>query len=128
HTIACDLAVSNLVKFASMTYVVRNPTTSGGSKVIYVSVSSGVTASATESTVTAPPPPQGYGIYKSTNQGSTWTHLSVPGSGTARSTDLVMDPQSNTTLYAGFLGKGIFKTTDGGAHWCPLNSGIALPP
>lgn len=123
-----NLVGASLFKFASITNVVLDPATSGGSKVIYVSVSSGVTASATESTVTAPPPPQGYGIYKSSDQGSTWTHLGVPGSGTARSTDLVMDPQSNTTLYAGFLGKGIFETTDGGAHWCPLNSGIALPP
>jgi photosystem II stability/assembly factor-like uncharacterized protein len=122
-----NLVGASLFKFASITNVVLDATTSGGSKVIYVSVSSGVTASATESTVTAPAPPQGYGIYKSTNQGSSWTHLNVPGSGTARSTDLVMDPQSNTTLYAGFLGKGIFKTTDGGTHWCPLNSGIALP-
>ena len=119
---------ASLFKFASITNVVLDPSTSGSSKVIYVSVSSGVTASATESSVTAPPPPQGYGIYKSTNQGSSWTHLTVPGSGGARSTDLVMDPQSNTTLYAGFFGKGIFKTTDGGAHWCPLNAGIALPP
>ena len=117
----------NLFKFASITNVVLDPATSGGSKVIYVSVSSGVTASATESTLTAPPPPQGYGVYKSSDGGSNWTHLSVPGSGTARSTDLVMDPQSNTTLYAGFLGKGIFKTTDSGAHWCPLNAGVALP-
>jgi photosystem II stability/assembly factor-like uncharacterized protein len=123
-----NLVGGNLFKFASITNVVLDPSTSGGSKVIYLSVSSGVTASATESTVTAPPPPQGYGIYKSTNQGSSWTHLTVAGSGTAQSTDLVMDPQSNTTLYAGFLGKGIFKTTDGGAHWCPLNPGIALPP
>ena len=127
-TFGWTLMGASLFKYASITNVVLDPSTSGGSKVIYVSVSSGVTASATESTVTAPPPPQGYGIYKSSNQGSNWTHLSIPGSGTARSTDLVMDPQTDTTLYAGFLGRGIFKTTDGGAHWCPLNSGIALPP
>jgi hypothetical protein len=127
-TFGWTLVGANIFKFASITNVVLDPSTSGGSKVIYVSLSSGVTASATESTVTAPAPPQGYGIYKSTNNGSNWTHLTVPGSGTAKSTDLVMDPQSNTTLYAGFLGKGIFKTTDGGAHWCPLNAGIALPP
>src|SRR5450631_1365561 len=60
-----NLVGGSLFKFASITNVVLDPTTSGGSKVIYVSVSSGVTASATESTVTAPPPPQGYGIYKS---------------------------------------------------------------
>ena len=121
------LAGADLFKFASITNVVLDPSTSGASKVIYVSVSSGVTASATESTVTAPPPPQGYGVYKSTDQGSSWTHLTVSSSGTARSTDLVMDPQSPTTLYAGFYGKGIFKTTDGGANWCPLNAGIPLP-
>jgi photosystem II stability/assembly factor-like uncharacterized protein len=127
-TFGWNLVGADIFKYASITNVILDPSTSGGSKVVYVSVSSGVTASATESTVTAPAPAQGYGIFKSSNQGSSWTHLTVPGSGTARSTDLVIDPQSNTTLYAGFLGKGIFKTTDGGAHWCPLNSGIALPP
>lgn len=114
-------------KFASINNVILDPTTSGGSKVIYVSVWSGVTASATESTVTAPPPPKGYGIYKSTNQGGSWNLLSVPGTAGSKPSDLVMDPSDSHTLYAGFMAKGVFKTPDGGSTWCPLNPGIPLP-
>src|SRR5262249_49320162 len=83
-------------------------------------------ASATESTVTAPPPPQGYGIFKSEDKGSTWTKLTVAGTDGAKPTDLEMDPQNSNTLYAGFMGKGIFKSTNGGANWCPLNPGISV--
>src|SRR5215472_5980397 len=54
---------------ASVNNIVLDPTTSGSTKVIYVTLSSGVTASASESTVTAPSPSMGYGIYKSTNRG-----------------------------------------------------------
>ena len=53
------LVGTSIFKYASITNVVLDPATSGGGKVIYVSLSSGVTASATESTVTAPAPPQG---------------------------------------------------------------------
>ena len=117
----------DLFRFASINNLVLDPTTSGSTQRIYVALSSGVTASATESTLTAPPPSMGYGIYKSETNGGSWTKLSVAGSNGARPTDLEIDPQSNTTLFAGFLGQGIFKTTDGGTTWCPLNPGIALP-
>jgi hypothetical protein len=115
-------------KQASINNIVLDPTTSGGNKVIYVALSSGVTASASESTVTGPAPGSGYGIYKTINQGGSWNPLTVPGSGGAKPTDLRMSPSNHNLLYAGFLGKGIFKTTNGGTSWCPLNPGIALPP
>jgi uncharacterized repeat protein (TIGR01451 family) len=112
--------------------VVLDPNTSGSSQVIYITVSSGVTASASESTVTAPPPLGGWGIYKSSDDGNTWTKLIVPGSGAlnivpGRPTDLEMDRTNVSTLYAGFLGRGVFKSTDGGANWCPLDPGIPKP-
>ncbi len=118
----------DIFKFASINNVVLDPTTSGSGKVIYVSLSSGETASATESTVTAPPPPQGFGLYKSTNAGNSWNLLTVPGASGAKPSDLEIDPTSSNTLYAGFMGRGVFKTTNGGTTWCPLNAGIALPP
>jgi photosystem II stability/assembly factor-like uncharacterized protein len=112
--------------------VVLDPTTSGSSQVLYVTLSSGVTASASESTVTAPEPsPGGYGIYKSTDNGITWTKLIVPGSstifGNGKPTDLEMDRTNSSVLYAGFLGRGIFKSADAGTTWCPLNPGIPKP-
>jgi len=79
-------------------------------RLFYVTLSSGVTASATESTVTAPPPPQGYGITSQPMAESNGTRLACLERPGAKSTDLEMDPTSNTTLYAGFLGLGVFKT------------------
>jgi photosystem II stability/assembly factor-like uncharacterized protein len=95
-----------------------------GASTILVTLSSGQTASASESTVTAPAPPQGYGIYRSTDGGDHWSKLSVSGSNDAKPTSLVQDPQAADTLYAGFLGRGVFKSTNGGTSWCPLTPGI----
>ena len=102
--------------------VVLDPGTSGAGQVIYIALSSGSTASSSESTVTAPVPLGGYGIYKSTNNGVTWSKL-FPG----RPTDLEMDPAHPHVLYAGLMGAGIFRSTDSGATWCPLNPGINQP-
>jgi uncharacterized repeat protein (TIGR01451 family) len=112
--------------------VVLDPTTSGASQVIYITLSSGVTASATESTVTAPAPLGGWGIYKSTDDGNTWTKLPAPVGSlqfipSIRPTDLEIDRTNTSTLYAGFLNLGLFKSTDGGNSWCPLNPGIPKP-
>src|SRR5205823_4062722 len=67
-TFGWTLKGADLFRFASINNVLLAK--SGGSTTIYVSLSSGVTASATESIVTAPAPPGGYGIYKSTDQGN----------------------------------------------------------
>src|SRR5258706_9252520 len=66
----------------------------------------------------------GYGLYKSINDGQNWVKLVVPGAENAKPTDLEMDPGNSQILYAGFLGGGIFRTSDGGNTWCPLNVGI----
>src|SRR5438477_10530431 len=36
---------------------------------------------------------------------------------------LVVDPSAPSTLYAG-TGGGVFKTTDGGASWTAINTGL----
>lgn len=36
---------------------------------------------------------------------------------------LVIDPQNTSTIYAG-TGFGVFKSTDGGASWGAVNSGL----
>jgi photosystem II stability/assembly factor-like uncharacterized protein len=113
--------------YASIYNVVIDPDTSGSTTEIYITLSSGVTASASQSTVTAPEPDCGYGIYRSQFEGSSWEKLEIPEADGARPTDLEMDPNNPDVLYAGFLDTGIFKTTDGGATWCPLNPGLGLP-
>src|SRR6185295_13529055 len=49
----------------------------------------------------------------------TWTFLGPTGS-TDRITALVADPRSDSVLYAGTPGGGIWKTQDAGGTWTPL--------
>jgi photosystem II stability/assembly factor-like uncharacterized protein len=109
----------DLFRNGSINNIVLDPT-----KRILITLSSGETASASESTVTAPAPPQGYGIYRSGAAG--WQKLAVAGSGSARPTSLVIDPLDGT-LFAGFMGLGVFKSSTGGDTWCPLNPGVTAP-
>ena len=37
---------------------------------------------------------------------------------------LAIDPSNPNILYAGTFGAGVFKSTDGGAHWTTLNTGL----
>lgn len=117
----------------SINNVVLDPTTSGASTRLYITLSSGVTVSATEATVTAPEPsPGGYGIYQSENDGSTWIKLTIAGAEGDKPTDLEMDPTDSNLLYAGFLSSGVFKGIrnpgDGSITWCPVNEGVPKPP
>ncbi|MGH9798716.1 MAG: WD40/YVTN/BNR-like repeat-containing protein, partial [Candidatus Polarisedimenticolia bacterium] len=124
---AWQLKGESLFSLAAINDVVLDPGTSGSSKRLYVAVSSGVTASATESTITGPAPAMGFGIYKSEDDGDTWTKVDVPNTDGAKPTDLEIDPQDSNQLFAGFLGKGIFRGTrdpmTGTIAWCPLNPG-----
>ncbi len=82
------------------------------------------------------------GIYKTTDGGRTWKKVLFVNNKTG-AIDLVMDPSDPNTLYAAFwqrvrerwndprneedyTGSGIYKTTDGGETWTPINEG--LPP
>jgi hypothetical protein len=40
---------------------------------------------------------------------------------------LAIDPVTPTTVYAGTSGGGVFKSSDGGAHWSPFNNGLTTP-
>lgn len=82
------------------------------------------------------------GVYKTTDGGKTWNKILYVDEKTAAN-DLVMDPTDCNILYAstwqrmrkkwndprnepGYTGSGIYKTTDGGKTWAPINKG--LPP
>jgi photosystem II stability/assembly factor-like uncharacterized protein len=83
------------------------------------------------------------GVYKTTDGGRTWAKVLFVNDETG-AYDLVMDPRSSDTLYAAmwqrtrqkwndprteasYTGSGIFKTTDGGANWTPVNTGLPEP-
>jgi photosystem II stability/assembly factor-like uncharacterized protein len=44
--------------------------------------------------------------------------------GVGRITTIAADPFSTNTLYVGSRGTGLWKTTDGGAHWEPLTDAV----
>ncbi len=77
------------------------------------------------------------GVYKTTDGGRTWTKILFVNADTGVN-DLAMDPESPDTLYAGAYqrrrtpwgfngggpGSALYKTTDGGATWKILTSGL----
>jgi photosystem II stability/assembly factor-like uncharacterized protein len=80
------------------------------------------------------------GVFRSKDGGKTWEKVFSRGD-KAGAIDLVMDPNSPSTLYAGFWevgrkpwtlesggpGSGIFKSTDGGDTWTELTRNPGLP-
>jgi len=80
------------------------------------------------------------GVFKTVDGGKTWDKVLFINDQTG-ACDLVMDPKDNDTLYAAtwqrtrkkwndprnfadYTGSGIYKTTDGGKTWNPVNAGL----
>jgi photosystem II stability/assembly factor-like uncharacterized protein len=65
----------------------------------------------------------GFGIYKSSDAGSTWEHLGLENSGSIGR--VAVRPDNPGVCYAAAMGRlfsnnperGVFRTTDGGANW-----------
>jgi photosystem II stability/assembly factor-like uncharacterized protein len=83
------------------------------------------------------------GVFKTTDGGKTWTKSFYRSPNTG-AVDLVMDPGDPNTLYAGMWQRvrrkwsdprvepnysegGIWKTSDAGATWTPINDGLPAP-
>jgi photosystem II stability/assembly factor-like uncharacterized protein len=85
------------------------------------------------------PNPNG-GVYKSTDGGATWRKVLFVNDDTG-AVSLAMDPKNPNVLYAtmwqayrtpwklssGGPGSGLFKTTDGGAHWTNISRTPGFP-
>ena len=80
------------------------------------------------------------GVYKTVDGGKNWEQILYVDEETGAN-DLVMDPSDSDTLYAStwqrirkkwndprnepdYKGSGIYKTTDGGKTWKPINKGL----
>jgi photosystem II stability/assembly factor-like uncharacterized protein len=88
--------------------------------------------------VFAPDPNRG--VFKSTDGGKSWTKILFVDNNTG-AICLVMDPGNSGSMYAamwqairmpwglssGGPGSGIYKTTDGGAHWTNITGNAGLP-
>ncbi len=65
----------------------------------------------------------GNGVYKSVDGGKTWAHVGLDD--TRQISRIVIDPRDAQVVYVGALGhaygpnaeRGVYKSTDGGAHW-----------
>ncbi len=83
------------------------------------------------------------GVYKTTDGGKTWDKVLFVNAKTGAN-DLVMDPTDANVVYAttwqrvrkkwndprnepGSSGSGIYKTTDAGKTWTPINEGLPSP-
>jgi len=62
-----------------------------------------------------------YALFRSTDQGATWTRsdTGLPPAGPV--TSLLADPADPRRLFAG-TGRGVFRSSDGGEHWQPTNA------
>ncbi len=70
----------------------------------------------------------GNGAFKSTDSGVTWVtqnNFGVPGTPNVRA--IAIDPTAPLTIYAGTLGSGFFKSTNGGSVWTAMNNGMGGP-
>ena len=65
-----------------------------------------------------------YGMYKTTNGGTTWTAI-TSGIGTRMAVDIEMSPVDHNTLVA-VTSSGIWKTTNGGTSWTQTFTGSAF--
>jgi len=80
------------------------------------------------------------GVFKSTDGGRTWSRILYVDDKTG-AIDLVMDPRNPQVLYAamwqayrtpwklddGGPGSGLYKSTDGGAHWTEISHNSGFP-
>ncbi|MFC2166483.1 WD40/YVTN/BNR-like repeat-containing protein [Acidobacteriota bacterium] len=80
------------------------------------------------------------GVFKTTDGGQTWTKILYIDEKTG-AFDLAIDPTDTETLYTtawsrvrpkwndprvlpGYMKSGVYKTTDGGENWTPINKGL----
>jgi photosystem II stability/assembly factor-like uncharacterized protein len=65
----------------------------------------------------------GHGVYKSTDAGTSWTHVGLPNAG--RIGRIVVDPKNPDVVFVAASGKlysenpdrGVYRSTDGGTSW-----------
>ena len=74
---------------------------------------------------TSPTQHSRFGIWESTDGAATWAMLKQAPQASNGATDLELDPQ-NGNLYASFWGDAIYKSTNGGASWKTIMTGLPV--
>jgi hypothetical protein len=84
---------------------------------------SSVTGGATSN----PPTAVTFGVYKSSDGGTTFTNVST-ALGSARGvTEVEVDPNNSSIYYAAFLGEGVWRSVDAGATWTQVKNPLNTP-
>ncbi|MDX6479875.1 MAG: hypothetical protein QOG85_385 [Gaiellaceae bacterium] len=65
-----------------------------------------------------------YGVYESTDGGSSWILRKGTSDQFRGATDLVMDPLHPNVLFASFWGDAIYESTNGGKTWATAMNGL----
>ncbi|MBL7917189.1 MAG: hypothetical protein JNM96_02255, partial [Bacteroidia bacterium] len=66
-------------------------------------------------------------LWKSTNQGTSWTQLAaIPGNTAQGVYEFAIAPSNNQVIYVIHGSTGVFKTTNGGTSWTAVNSGLPV--
>jgi photosystem II stability/assembly factor-like uncharacterized protein len=73
---------------------------------------------------TSPPDHSRWGIWESRDGAQTWTLLKEAKSESNGATDIALDPQTPTTLYASFWADAVYKSVNGGKTWAPIMNGL----
>ena len=78
--------------------------------------------------VSNPPVAAPFGIYKSSDGGTTFVNLTPTAMGSVRGVNQVgVDPNNGATYYASFLGTGVFRSSDAGATWTQIKNPLNMP-
>jgi uncharacterized repeat protein (TIGR01451 family) len=72
----------------------------------------------------SPPIHSAYGLWESKDGGVSWALIKAAPAISLGATDIRMDPQNTSNLYASFWSDAIYKSTDGGATWAPIMHGL----
>ncbi|MDT7573196.1 MAG: hypothetical protein QOE05_3370 [Actinomycetota bacterium] len=72
------------------------------------------------------PPTNGafFGVWESTNGGSSWVLRKGTQSTNGGGTDVEIDPTNGNVVYATFWGDTVYKSTDHGLHWATAATGL----
>jgi photosystem II stability/assembly factor-like uncharacterized protein len=68
------------------------------------------------------------GVYRSQDAGETWTPANDALSQDANVTDLAIQPENPSIVYAATGNHGLIKSLDGGMSWTALNQGLPAQP
>ena len=70
---------------------------------------------------------EGGEIWRSLDDGVSWTKIAQGAGGGASPTTLRVDPLDPSNLYLGTFGNGVWRSSNGGVTWRPLNAGSTAP-